>query len=220
MDGGDMALATEEGRDSARSARWVRNLTVIAALVAVVAAAAAAWWWFRPQALHGTELVAGDPLPDFTMQASSGGAASLSDFRGQWVMLYFGYTSCPDVCPTTLGDMALAYGMLGRRAERVQGVMVSLDPARDTPEKMAAYLRYFEPSFIGMSGEQAQVDEAAMRYGIFFERRAGANPDDYFIDHTSSLLLIDPQGRLRVMYPYGVVPEDIAADVKYLMRRG
>lgn len=215
-----MSLAVGEERDKSRFTGWQRNLAVAAAIVLIVALAAAAFWWFRPQALHGTELVAGDPLPDFTMQASSGERVSLSDFQGKWVMLYFGYTSCPDVCPTTLGDMAQAYDLLGGRAERVQGIMVSLDPARDTPEKMAAYLSYFEPTFIGMSGEQAEVNDAAMRYGIFFERRAGANPNDYFIDHTSSLLLIDPQGRLRVIYPYGVLPEEIAADVKYLMRRG
>lgn len=215
-----MGLATQEGRTTARPGNGVRNAIILAAVLAVVAAAALAGWWFRPQPLHGTELVAGDPLPDFTMKASSGGTVSLSDFRGKWVMLYFGYTFCPDVCPTTLGDMALAYGLLGQRAERVQGILVSLDPARDTPEKMAAYLSYFEPTFIGMSGEQAEVDEAATRYGIFYERRAGGGPNDYFIDHTSSLLLLDPQGRLRVMYPYGVAPEDIAADIEYLMRRG
>jgi protein SCO1/2 len=220
QDGGEMSLAVGEERDKSRSTGWRRNLAVVAAIVLVAALAVAAWWWFRPQPLHGTELVVGEPLPDFTMQASSGGTASLSDFRGKWVMLYFGYTFCPDVCPTTLGDMALAHGLLGRQAERVQGILVSLDPARDTPEKLAAYLSYFEPTFIGLSGEQAEVDEAAMRYGIFFERRAGAGPNDYFIDHTSSLLLIDPQGRLRVIYPYGVAPEEIAADVKYLMRRG
>lgn len=215
-----MTLAAHEGQDAARPTHVTRNLAVLAAIVAVAALAVAAWWWFRPQPIHGTEFVAGAPLYDFTLQSSAGGTASLSDFRGKWVMLYFGYTSCPDVCPTTLGDMARVYDLLGRRAERVQGIMVTLDPARDTPEQMATYLHYFEPTFVGLSGDQATVDEAATRYGIFYERREGAGAGDYFIDHTSSLLLIDPDGQLRVMYPYGVPAEDIAADVKYLMRRG
>ena len=131
----------------------------------------------------------------------------LEDFRGKAVVLFFGFTHCPDVCPTTLADTAQALKTLGPEAERVQVLMVTVDPERDTPDVLAKYVTAFDPRFLGLRGDPAATQRAAKAFKVYFEKRKSG--DDYSVDHSGQSYVIDPQGRLRLL----VRPERIGADL-------
>jgi protein SCO1/2 len=167
---------------------------------------------------YGTLLDAQETLTDFTLDSSLGAPVALSDFRGKYVLLYFGYTNCPDVCPLTLAEMRGALDRLGGKADKVQPIFITLDPARDTPEHMAAYLQFFHPTLVGLTGPLAQIQELATRFGIFFEQRESGSASGYLVDHTSVVLVVDPEGRLRGVFPNGVTGEQMASDLDSLIR--
>jgi protein SCO1/2 len=174
--------------------------------------------WLRPPELHGIALQSPDRVTDFTLTASTGEPMSLSDFRGKHVLLYFGYTFCPDVCPTTMNDLRNTVRALGPQADDVQVLMISVDPERDTVEQLAKYMAAFAPSFIGMTGDKADIDRVASQFGVFFEAHEGSAATGYLVDHTSIVTLIDPDGYAREIFAYDTPGEDIAADVAYWMR--
>ncbi len=177
-------------------------------------------WWFRVPELHGVLLQSPRQADDFTLTASTGEPMALSDLRGQFVLLYFGYTFCPDVCPTTLNDLKQMAGALGeQKMEKIQVVLVSVDPQRDTPERLALYTASFHPGFLGMTGDLEDVQRVASQFGIFFEAQPGTPDTGYLVDHTSAITVIDPEGYVRMIFPYGTSGEDMAADMNYLMRR-
>lgn len=178
-------------------------------------------WWNLPAQLHGIQLQSPRVADDFTLPASTGGEVSLSDFRGKFVVLFFGYTFCPDVCPTTLGDLQQMVKALGAtRAEDVQVIMVSVDPERDTPEQLATYLNYFDPTFIGMTGTVNEIQPVAQQFGIYFEAQPGSQNTGYLVDHTAAVTVIDPDGHVRLIWTYGTTGEQMASDLGYLIRRG
>ncbi len=200
-----------------------RSWKFLSLLVVVLVAGGWLFWRFRPHRFVGTVLQSPEPAYDFEL-TSSEGPVHLSDFRGKWVLLFFGYTHCPDVCPTTLADLARVMDLLGRDAEKLQVIMISVDPKRDTPERMAEYVRYFHPSFIGLTGTEEDIREVATRYGIFYNYPQGTPESGYIVEHTASTLLINPEGYLKVIFPPtfgpdGITPEQMAADLKYLLRR-
>lgn len=196
---------------SRRLRTWLVGFVLIIGLIAGVA------WWFTPPQLHGVVIQSPRAADDFTLTASTGEPVSLSDLRGKVVLLYFGYTYCPDVCPTTLNDLALMAAELGERRMRdVQVVLVSVDPERDTPQQLATYLRYFHPSFLGMTGELDDLQRIATQFGIFFEKHA----DTGLVDHSSVITVLDRQGFVRLIIPYGTSGQEMAADIAYLLRRG
>ncbi len=172
----------------------------------------------RPPSFNGIVLQAGKPAADFTLTASTGEPASLSDYRGKWVILYFGYTFCPDVCPTTLARISAALNQIGDKAKDVQVIMVSVDPERDTPERLATYLGAFNPSFLGLTGTVDQVNQAATPFGIYFAKNDVEGASDYLVDHTASVTVVDPEGRTRLVWLYDATPEAIAGDLKTLLR--
>jgi protein SCO1 len=173
----------------------------------------------RPPELHGTLFQPPIDTPDFTLNATTGGPLSLSDLRGKYVLLYFGYTFCPDVCPTTLNELAVMMDTLDPdKAKDVQVVMVTVDPERDTVEHLAEYLKYFDPSFVGLTGTLDEIQTVASEHGVFFEKRTGTEDSGYLVDHTSYVNVIDPDGKLRMIFPYGTTGADMAADLKYVMR--
>lgn len=176
--------------------------------------------WLRPPDLHGTVLQAPDLPADFTLTDQHGDPVRLSDFQGKWTLVYFGYTYCPDVCPTTLADLKTALAALGRRADDAQVLFVSLDPERDTPERIAAYLHAFDDRFVGLTGDTAAVDAAATEFGVYYKRNPPSEGGGYTVDHTSTVILLDPEGRMRMVIPYGVSGADMAADLTWFMRRG
>jgi protein SCO1/2 len=171
--------------------------------------------------LAGEEIVPPLPLQDFTLPASTGEDLSLSAIAGsgKWTMLYFGYLSCPDFCPTTLAEFTRAQQIMGDAADQVQLVFVSVDGARDTPEQLATYLRNFDPAFIGLQGDDETLARIGPDYGLFYERRTDTgSAAAYLIDHTTRTYLIDPQGRLRVTFSYDTEPQAIAETIQaYLL---
>lgn len=167
---------------------------------------------------HGLLLDSPKPATDFTLTDASGQPISLSDFRGKLVVLYFGYTFCPDVCPTTLNDVAKAMKELGSKAEDVQFIMISVDPERDTPQRLAEYVAYFDPRFIGLTGSPEEVAAVATPFGIFYQKHEGTAATGYLVDHTASLTVIDQDGHVRLVLPFGTAPQDIADDLAHLLR--
>lgn len=194
-----------------------RLLLWLAGFVLVVAAIAGVAWWFTPPQLHGIVIQSPRPADNFTLTASTGEPLQLSDLQGKVVVLFFGYTYCPDICPTTLADLALMAEELGaRRMQNVQVVLVTVDPERDTPEQLAAYLRYFDERFLGVTGDVAEIQRIATQFGIFFEK----HEDTGLVDHSGSLTVIDRKGFVRMILPNGVGGKEMAQDLAYLLRRG
>jgi protein SCO1/2 len=159
------------------------------------------------------------PAPDFALRAASGAEFRLSAQRGKVVVLAFGYTHCPDVCPTVLADLAQVRARLGPAAKRVQVVYVSVDPERDTPQRLRAYTEVFDKTFLGLTGPVDQLTPVWKAYGISIARRqtAGRDPAAYVVHHSASVQLIDPRGRLRVMAPFGTPVDDLLHDVRALL---
>jgi protein SCO1/2 len=155
--------------------------------------------------------------PDFTLQGSDGKELKLSNLRGRVVVLGFGFTSCPDVCPITLATLAQAYKKLGAVAKDVQVVYITVDPARDDAQRMKQYLATFDPSFVGGTGSPERLEAVRKEYGVLAEKKQyGSN---YTVAHSSSIYLIDREGLLRALMPYGRNPDDYVHDLQILARR-
>ena len=170
-----------------------------------------------PYEFHGT-IIQDMEAADFTLMSSSGQQVSLDDFRGKLVVLYFGYTFCPDVCPATLVEIAGAMDILGEDAEKVQTIMISVDPERDTPEQLAEYVAHFDTSFLGVTGTLEEVAEVATLYGIFYEKHEGTAASGYLIDHTATVMVVDEDGYLKLLLPFGTTAQEIADDLAYLLK--
>jgi protein SCO1/2 len=153
--------------------------------------------------------------PELGLRGSNGAELTLARHRGKVVALAFGFTSCPDVCPVTLGTLAEARKKLGADAARLQVVYVTVDPERDDAERMRTYLAGFDPSFVGGTGEPDRLAAVRAAYGVLAEKVA--NPAGYGVAHSSSIYLIDPAGRLRALMPYGRPADDFVHDVRVLL---
>ena len=194
------------------------KIKVFLSIIVTILVMIAGVYLLRPHTFHGTVIQSPEPSYDFTL-TSVDGDVSLSDFRGKIVLIYFGYTFCPDICPGTLGNVAQALRNMGTQADDVQLIMVSLDPERDTPEKLAEYMGHFHPSFIGVTGSKEKLDEVAALYGIFYQKAEGSDATGYLIDHTATLMVLDREGYLKLVFPFGVTAEEIADDLKYMIRQ-
>ncbi|MCZ7542680.1 MAG: SCO family protein [Anaerolineae bacterium] len=151
---------------------------------------------------------------DFTLTRHTGEPFRLSDLRGRMALLFFGFTHCPDVCPNTMATFVRVKDALGEQTEAVAFVFISVDRARDTPEVLAAYLDQFDPGFIGLTGDEADLRRIGEDYDLYFARRAsGGSGDDYMVDHTAASFLLDQEGRLVMAFPYGTRAEDIAGAI-------
>ncbi len=195
----------------------IRRYLMMILLAALMAGLVACGGGSAPHEFAGAELVEEEPLPDFTLTAAGDAPVSLSDFRGQYVYLYFGYTFCPDFCPTTLAKLARVRDEMGDDAGRVQVMMVTVDPERDTPEVLERYVQTFDPSFVGLTGETAAIDGAAGSLGVFYQRNEGSEATGYLVDHSTRTYLIGPDGRALVAYPHDAEVEAMAADLRWLM---
>lgn len=164
----------------------------------------------------GAVLEEPEPLPDFTLAAENG-PVSLSDFRGQYVFLYFGYMYCPDFCPTTMSKLANVHRELGDDADRMQVIMVSVDPERDTLAALARYAEAFNPTFMGITGTREEIDRVGEPYGLFYQRHEGSTAAGYLVDHSTRTYLIGPDGRALVAYPHDATAEAILADLRWLI---
>jgi protein SCO1/2 len=194
----------------------LRSALIVLAAAGFVLIVALATVLLRPYRFHGMELSTPQPAKDFTLTGPGGKPVKLSDFQGKLVVLYFGYTYCPDVCPTTLADLVQAMQKLGKKADQVQGVMVTVDPDRDTPERLAEYVSYFNPTFVGLSGTPDQIAAAAAAYSIYYRKTEGTPANGYTVDHTATITVLDEEGRARLFWSFGTTADDMAADLAHL----
>ena len=163
-----------------------------------------------------TDITGADYGKDFTLTDHTGRTRTLADFRGKVVVVFFGYTRCPDVCPTTLADLKSAKEQLGEDGKRVQVLFVTVDPERDTPQLLAKYVPAFDPSFLGLYGDAAATARVAREFKVFYQKAPGRTPDSYTMDHTAGSYVFDPQGRLRLLARQGNVP-NLVADLRTLL---
>ena len=153
--------------------------------------------------------------PDFTVLGSDGAPLTLSRYRGKVVVLSFGYTSCLSVCPATLTMLALAHRKLGPQGAKVQVLYLTVDPQRDTADKMHRFLASFDATFIGGTGTEAQMAAVRRSYGVTAEKHGGGS--DYAVAHSSFIYLITPDGKLRALMPFGHPPDDFVHDIKAML---
>lgn len=170
-----------------------------------------------PHEFAGTELAAPQPAPDLALM-SANGPVRLSDFRGKYVVLYFGYTFCPDACPLTLSKLQNVRKQLGDQADQLQVVMVSVDPERDSPELLDTYVHYFDESFVGITGSKADVDALGEPFGIYYEKGEGSEATGYLVIHSTRFYLIDPAGNARFSYPHETTDAQVLTDLQYLLK--
>jgi protein SCO1/2 len=166
---------------------------------------------------QGVEITPPRPVPAFTFPQGTGRPFSTAPLPGRPLVLFFGYTHCPDVCPTTLADWVRVRRQLGASADRVRFVFVSVDPARDTPAVAAAYAARFSPTFTGVSGDSATTAGILAAFGATAVPAPSAGASGYLVSHSSQLFLVDDQGRLVAMYPFGTGWEALATDLEKLL---
>lgn len=210
-------ITPEETRRERPNRPWRYGLV----LIPLVIAALVFWWGYnrsQPHQFSGTVIQSPVAAPDFTLE-SDGGPVSLSDYDGKLVLLYFGYTFCPDVCPTTLTDLAAAMDNLDEEdAANVQVVMVTIDPARDDAGRMGEYVRFFDDRFVGLTGSEEEVGSVATLYGIYYRAGEGTEATGYLMEHTPTVLAIDQEGNLKLVIPFGVEVDEVTSDLEFMLR--
>jgi len=190
--------------------RWILLVAVLGVLLAGCARAS-----FR-----GTELNPAKPVPDITLTNTQGQPVRLQDFQGDVVLLFFGYTHCPDVCPTTLATWKHVAEQLGADAVHVHFLFITVDPERDTPEQLRNHLALFNPDFIGLTGTAEQLDAAYRFFGIFHQKEEAPNSAaGYLVSHTASTFALDKHGKWRLRWSFATPPEDIVHDVRLLLKQ-
>jgi len=167
---------------------------------------------------RNTDLTGADCCKDFRLTDHDGKTRTLADFRGKAVVMFFGYTQCPDVCPTTMAEMKAALQQLGADARRVQMLFVTLDPERDTRELLAAYVPAFDPDFLGLYGDREATAKTAKDFRVFYQKQPGATPGSYTVDHTAGSYVFDPQGRVRLFVRHGDGGANLVADLRTLLK--
>lgn len=168
-----------------------------------------------PSPFHAADVSAKYGAVDFKLTDHNGKPRTLSAFRGKVVALFFGYTHCPDVCPTTLADEALVMQQLGKEADKVQVLFVTIDPARDTQALLAQYVPSFNPHFLGLRGDAAATAAVAKTFNIVYQKQP--TQSGYNMDHSAGTFLIDPQGKVRLLAPYAQRAEWLTDDIRVLL---
>jgi protein SCO1/2 len=170
-------------------------------------------------AFKNTDVTGADCCKDFRLTDHNGKVRTLADFRGKAVVVFFGYTQCPDVCPTTMAEMKAVLQQLGPDAQRVQVLFVTLDPERDTRELLANYVPAFDPSFLGLYGDLATTAKTAQEFRVFYQKQPGPTPGSYTLDHTAGSYVFDPQGRVRLFVRHGDGGANLVADLRELLKQ-
>ena len=173
----------------------------------------------RQHEFAGTELSAPHPAPHIALE-SVDGPVSLHDFKGRFTYVYFGYTFCPDICPTTLATLKSVKEELGEDVGLMEVVMITVDPERDTAEKLAEYVSYFDDSFVGLTADKERIDEIGKPFGLYYEKHEGSEATGYLVDHTAHVYLLDRASNTIVAYPHGTTAEQFLEDLEYLIKKG
>ncbi len=164
------------------------------------------------------DITGADYARDFALTDHNGQPRTLKDFRGKVVVMFFGYVQCPDVCPTSMTELAQAKQLLGKDGERLQGLFVSVDPERDTAEVLKGYMQAFDPSFLALQTTPESLAAVARDYKVYYKKVAGPTPTSYSMDHSAGSYVYDPQGRLRLFTRYGSGAQALAADIRLLLK--
>ncbi len=165
------------------------------------------------------DLTGADYAKDFQLTDHNGQPRSLKDFAGKLVVVFFGYTQCPDVCPTSMAELAEVKKSLGADGDKLQGIFVTVDPARDTPEVLKAYMANFDPSFLALIPTPTQLAALAKDYKVYYKKVDGPTPTSYTMDHSAGSYVYDTQGRLRLYARYGGGAAALAGDLKLLLKQ-
>lgn len=196
----------------------MKKLLSVLMLSAAVLAAGCDKLSNKAPAFNNTDITGLDYAKGFSLTDHTGKPRTLQDFRGKVVLLFFGYTQCPDVCPTTMAKMATVMKDLGPSSKDVQVLFVTLDPERDTQELLAAYVPAFHPSFIGLYGNQEATARTAKEFKVFYSKRPnGDDPKNYTVDHMTGSYVFDREGRVRLLVSHDSAPGAIAADLRQLL---
>lgn len=172
----------------------------------------------KPQ-FRAVDITGADYAKDFALPDADGKLRTLKDFQGKAVVVFFGYTQCPDVCPTTMQEIAEAKKLLGPDGAKVQGVFITVDPERDKPELLKAYVANFGPDIVALRGNEAQTAAVAKDYKVYYKRVDGKTPGSYFMEHSAACYIYDPQGRLRLYSRYGSGAQAMAEDLRILLQQ-
>ncbi|MDO8276686.1 MAG: SCO family protein [Burkholderiaceae bacterium] len=171
----------------------------------------------KPQ-FRSVDITGSDFARDFALTDVDGQPRRLSDFKGKLVVLFFGYTQCPDVCPTTMTELAEAKKLLGADGAQVQGVFITVDPQRDTPAVLKAYVANFDPSFVALHGTDEQIAATAKEFKVYYKRVDGKVAGTYTMDHSAASFVFDAQGRVRLYTRYGSGAQALAEDLRLLLK--
>jgi protein SCO1 len=182
----------------------------------VLAALALAGCGGSGPSFKNTDITGADYGKDFALTDHTGKTRTLADFRGKVVVMFFGYTRCPDVCPTTLAELKAVKEQLGEDGKRLQVLFVTVDPERDTRKLLANYVPAFDPSFLGLYGDPAATAKVAKDFKVFYQKSPGKTPEGYTVDHTAGSYVFDPRGRLRLFVRHGNAA-NLAADLRILL---
>lgn len=168
--------------------------------------------------LNGSDISGTGLGTEMVMQDSTGASRTLASYKGKVIVVFFGFTHCPDVCPTAMAELAQTIELLGAdAAENVQVLMISVDPGRDTPEILGSYTTAFHPSFIGLSGTDEQLQTTAKSFKAFYAKAPGPTPDQYSMDHSSSFYVFDKKGNVRILLGGNTSADEIAQDIRQLL---
>jgi protein SCO1/2 len=165
---------------------------------------------------HFTDITGAEFARRLDLPDADGKPRTLADWQGKVTVVFFGYTQCPDVCPTTMAELAQIRTLLGADADRLQTVFVTIDPERDTPEVLKSYVANFGPGVVALRGNVEQTAAAAKEFKVFYAKVAGKSPGSYTMDHSAASFVFDPKGKVRLFVPYGADPKTLAADLKQL----
>ena len=171
----------------------------------------------KPQ-FRAVDITGADYAKDFQLTDHNGQPRSMKDFAGKVVVLFFGYTQCPDVCPTTMAELAEVKRQLGKDGEKLQVLFVTVDPERDTPQVLKGYMANFDPGFIALRGTPEQLAAMAKDYKVYYRKAEGKTPSSYTMDHSAASYVYDPQGRLRLYTRYGSGPQALVSDIQLLLK--
>jgi protein SCO1/2 len=167
---------------------------------------------------NAVDITGADFAKDFSLTDANGRVRAMADFKGKVVVLFFGYAQCPDVCPTTMTEMAQVKQQLGSDGDRLQVLFVTVDPERDTPDVMKAYMGAFDPSFVALIPTPEQLPPLAKDYKVYYKKVEGKTPTSYSMDHSAASFVYDPQGRLRLYARYGAGVPAMVSDIKALLK--
>lgn len=171
----------------------------------------------RPQ-FKSIDLTGADYAKDFSLNDQYGKTRSIHDFAGKVAVVFFGFTQCPDVCPATMTELAQIKKALGSDGSKLQGVFITVDPERDTPELLKAYMANFDPSFLALRPSMEQLPQVAKDFKIYYKKVAGKTPGSYTMEHSAGDYVYDPKGNIRLYSRYGTGPEGLTSDIRMLLK--